>query len=95
MTGIYANPWPHILTMVTSTVLYTLLYIGARGSVLLAMVVHAGWNLAPEVVLLPSFAGADFERAFTLYLISASVVSVLATVLAWPRLTGARPAEII
>ena len=95
VTGIYANPWPHILFLVTSTVLFTLLYIGARGSVLLAMVFHTGWNLAPEVVLLPSFAGAELQQALALYLIIGVAVSVLATGLAWPRLTGARPAAIV
>jgi membrane protease YdiL (CAAX protease family) len=41
----------HILFIVTSTVLYTLLHRGAGGSVLVAMVFHTGWNLMPEVVL--------------------------------------------
>jgi membrane protease YdiL (CAAX protease family) len=47
VTGVYANAWLHILFVITTTVLYTLLYGGTRGSVLLAMVFHTGWNLVP------------------------------------------------
>ena len=90
-TGIYGNAWLHILFIITSTVLYTLLYRGTHGSVLLAMVFHTGWNLFPEVLLFSSFAGAELERAFTLYTVGGIAVSLFATIIAWRSLTGARP----
>ena len=37
-TGFYAIGWPHILFLVTTTILFTLLHHGSGGSVLLAMV---------------------------------------------------------
>src|SRR5207302_1858828 len=79
LTGIYANVWLHILFIFTSTALYTLLFRGTRGSVLLAMVFHTGWNLAPEIVF-PAFQAAELQQAFTLYLGIGIAVSVLATV---------------
>jgi membrane protease YdiL (CAAX protease family) len=56
--GAYTNPPLHILFIVTTTVLYTLLFMGTRGSVLLAMAFHTGWNLAPEIVA-PAFQAAE------------------------------------
>jgi len=53
------------------------------------MMFHTGWNLAPEFVV-PAFQDAELQQAFTLYLIIGIAVSVLATVVAWPRLTSAR-----
>ena len=91
-TGIYANAWLHILFIITSTVLYTLLYRGTNGSVLLAMVFHTGWNLFPEVFLFSAFTGAELERAFTLYTVGGIAVSLFATIIAWRSLTDVRPA---
>ena len=98
LAGIYANPWPHITFLITTTVLYTLLHFGTRGSVLLAMVFHTGWNLAPEIVLYSAFAGPEWQRALTLYIVGGTVVALLATALAWRRLSassvGNRPFEV-
>ena len=94
-TGLYANAWLHILFLITSTVLFTLLHRGSGGSLLLAMVFHTGWNLMPEVLLYSPFAGADFERAFTLFLGGGIVVSVVATLLAWRWLTAQQPSGTV
>jgi hypothetical protein len=75
-----------VLFMVTTTVLYTLLFTGTGGSVLLAMLFHAAWNAAPEFVL-PAFAGADSDRFLTLYLLGGTAAGLLAGLLAWARLT--------
>ena len=57
LTGLYGQVPLRVLFMVTTTVLYTLLFTGTGGSVLLAMLFHAAWNAAPEFAL-PAFAGA-------------------------------------
>ena len=99
VTGVYGDAWLlHLLSIVTLTVLFTLLYLGTGGSVLLAMVFHTAWNLSAEI-LLSSFAGADVARALTLYLVGGIAVAVVATIVAWPRLTRsstspARPAPV-
>jgi membrane protease YdiL (CAAX protease family) len=84
----------HVLFIFTTTVLYTLLFGGTRGSLLLAMIFHTGWNLAPEFVV-PAFQGAELEQALRLYVVIGSAVSVLATVVAWPQLTRARRATMV
>jgi uncharacterized protein len=91
VAGLYANAWTHILFIVSTTVLYTLLYTGTGGSVLLAMVFHTGWNLMPEIVLFSSFSGAQLQQAFTLYTLGGIAVSILVTILAWRRLTRFQP----
>jgi hypothetical protein len=76
--------------LVTTTVLFTVLYLGTRGSVLLAMLFHAGMNAAPEVLLLAPFAGADLQRALTLNWVGWIATALVATAVAWPALTRAR-----
>ena len=58
------------------------------------MVFHTGWNLAPEIVF-PAFQAAELQQAFTLYLGIGIAVSVLATVVAWPRLSMARASATV
>jgi uncharacterized protein len=94
-TGIYTNAWLHILFIVTTTVLYTLVHNGSGGSVLLAMAFHTGWNLMPEVMLYPSFTGAELHQALTLFTVGGITVSVLATIVAWRWLTGHRASETL
>jgi membrane protease YdiL (CAAX protease family) len=63
--GAYTNVVVHVLFIFITTVLYTLMFGGTRGSVLLAMIFHTGWNLAPEFVV-PAFQGAVLEQALRL-----------------------------
>jgi uncharacterized protein len=87
VSGVYGEAWPlHILSIISLTVLFTLLYLGTGGSVLLAMVFHTAWNVSAEI-LLSAFAGADVARALTLYLVGGIAVALIATLVAWPRLT--------
>ena len=86
LTGLYGQVPLRVLFMVTTTVLYTLLFTGTGGSVLLAMLFHAAWNAAPEFAL-PAFAGADADRFLTLYLLGGTAAALLAGLLAWARLT--------
>jgi uncharacterized protein len=87
VTGVYGDAWLlRILSIVALAVLFTLLYLGTGGSVLLAMVFHTAWNLSAEI-LVSSFAGTDVARALTLYLVGGIAVAVVATIVAWPRLT--------
>jgi len=67
--------------------MFTLLHIGACGSVLLAMLFHTSWNLAPEIVLYSGFSGADWDRAFTLYVAGGIAAALFATAAAWGKLT--------
>jgi membrane protease YdiL (CAAX protease family) len=81
LTGLYGQVPLRVLFIVTTTVLYTLLFTGAGGSVLLAMLCHAAWNAAAEFAL-PAFAGPDLEVFFALYLLGGSAAAVLAGLLA-------------
>ena len=86
-TGMYANAWLHAASIIALTIPFTLLHIGSRGSVLLAMLFHTSWNLSPEIVLYSSFADADYERSVMLFLAGGIVVSIGALVLGWRVLT--------
>jgi membrane protease YdiL (CAAX protease family) len=81
LTGLYGQVPLRVLFIVTTTVLYTLLFTGSGGSVLLAMLFHAAWNVAPEFAL-PAFAGADLDLFFAPYLLGGSAAAVLAGLLA-------------
>jgi hypothetical protein len=85
LTGMYANLLVHVAFLIITTVLYTLLHFGTRGSVLLAMVFHTGWNLAPEVLLYSAFTGSDWDRALVLYLMGGVVVALVAAPFLWRR----------
>jgi membrane protease YdiL (CAAX protease family) len=87
-TGLYGQIGVRILFIVTTTILYTLLFEGAEGSVLLALLFHAAWNAAPEL-LFPAFAGADLERAMLLFSLFGTAVAVGAAILAGRRLMRA------
>jgi uncharacterized protein len=87
VTGIWGDVALRVAFIVTTTLLYTLLYNGSGGSVLLAMLFHASWNGAAEYLLV-SFAGADLERAIALYLIGGIAAAAVAAVLAAPQLMG-------
>ena len=89
VAGIYHPAWLHFSVIVATTLLFVVLYLGSNGSVLLAMLFHAMWNAAPELLLAP-FSGADMERALLLYLVGSLALAGVVTVIAWPRLTGAR-----
>jgi membrane protease YdiL (CAAX protease family) len=86
LTGLYGQVPLRVLFMVTTTVLYTLLFTGTGGSVLLAMLFHAAWNATAEFVL-PAFSGADTDRFLALYLLGGSAAALLAGLLAGARLT--------
>ncbi len=88
-TGLYGDAWLRILFIVSTTVLWTMLFRGTGGSVLLAMVFHTSWNLMPDV-LFSSFSGAELEQSIRLYTVGGIAVSMFATMLAWRRLTGPR-----
>jgi len=92
VTGLYGDVPMRVLFMVTTTVLYTLLFQGTGGSVLLAMLFHAAWNAAPEI-LFPAFAGADLERVLQLYLLGGSAVAVGTALVARHRLMQAPAPE--
>jgi hypothetical protein len=94
-TGIYVNLLLHVLFLISTTVLYTLLSRATGGSVLLAMMFHTSWNLMPEIVLLPWFGTPEFDRALILYLAGGIAVSLVATILAWRWLSGAAPAAAV
>jgi membrane protease YdiL (CAAX protease family) len=85
-TGLYSQVGVRVAFIVTTTVLYTLLFQGTGGSVLLAMLFHTAWNAAPEI-LFPAFADADLERALVLFNLFGIVVAIGAALLAWRRLT--------
>ena len=86
LTGLYGQVPLRVLFMVTTSVLYTLLFTGTGGSVLLAMLFHAAWNATAEFAL-PAFAGADADRFLALYLLGGSAAALLAGLLAGARLT--------
>jgi CAAX protease family protein len=86
LTGLYGQVPLRVLFMVSTTVLYTLLFTGTGGSVLLAMLFHAAWNAAPEFAL-PAFVGPDLDRFLVLYLVGGTAAALLAGLLAWARLT--------
>jgi membrane protease YdiL (CAAX protease family) len=85
-TGFYGQAGVRILFLVTTAVLYTILFRGAGGSVLLAMLFHTAWNAAPEI-LFPAFAGTDLERAIVLFSLFGTAAAVGAALLAGRRLT--------
>jgi len=91
VTGLYGDVVLRFLFIVTTTVLWTLLHRGTGGSVLLAMVFHTSWNLAPEIVL-ASFAGTELQHALTLYMLGGIAVALLATIVAWRSLTASHSA---
>ena len=90
VAGVYHPAWLHLAVIVVTTVPFVVLYLGSNGSVLLAMLFHAMWNAAPELLFAP-FAGPDMERALLLYLVGSLVLAGLVTIVAWPQLTRARP----
>ncbi len=81
LTGMYGQVGVRVLFIVTTTILYTLLFKASGGSVLLAMLFHTGWNAAPEL-LIPAFSGADVERFIVLYSVIGTMVAVAAAMLA-------------
>jgi membrane protease YdiL (CAAX protease family) len=82
ITGQYGDPWLRIAFIVSTSVLYTLLVQATGGSVLMAMVHHTAWNLAPEI-LLASFVGPDLQRALTLYMVGGIAMGVVVTIVAY------------
>jgi membrane protease YdiL (CAAX protease family) len=92
VTGLYGQVVVRVLFMVTTTVLYTLLFQGTGGSVLLAMLFHAMWNGAPEI-LFPAFSGADLERVLVIYSLAGTAVAVGAALVASRRLMRAPAPE--
>lgn len=88
--GAYHPAWLHILMIVTTTVLFTILYLGSNGSVLLAMLFHAMSNAAPEFLIAGRFTGADLERVLVLLLVGFVALAVVAALFAWPQLTRTR-----
>jgi membrane protease YdiL (CAAX protease family) len=94
VAGMYAHAWLlHILFLITTALLFTRLHVGSGGSVLLAMMFHTSWNLMPEIVFYPTFTGADWDRALTLFLLGGIVVSLVAAVLGWRWFTGHESAK--
>jgi membrane protease YdiL (CAAX protease family) len=89
LTGLYGDVALRVAFIVTTTLLYTLLYNGSGGSVFLAMLFHASWNGAADFILAP-FAGADLERALSLYFIGGIAAAAIAAALAAPQLSGRR-----
>jgi uncharacterized protein len=86
LTGLYGQVPLRVLFMVTTTVLYTLLFTGTGGSVLLAMLFHAAWNAAAEFAF-PAFAGPDLDRMVALYCLGGSAAALLAGLFAGARFT--------
>jgi membrane protease YdiL (CAAX protease family) len=81
LTGMYGQVGVRVLFIVTTTILYTLLFKATGGSVLLAMLFHTGWNAAPEL-LIPAFSGADVERFVVVYALIGILVAVGAALIA-------------
>jgi membrane protease YdiL (CAAX protease family) len=88
VAGLYRPAWLHFAVIVTTTVIFMVLYLGSNGSVLLAMLLHAMMNAAPEFLFAP-FTGPDLERALILYQVGSLALAGLVTLVAWPRLTRA------
>jgi membrane protease YdiL (CAAX protease family) len=55
-------PWPDILFIIAWTVVFTWLFNNTRGSVLLAMLMHAMNNTISGTFFGPMFSGADSVR---------------------------------
>ena len=90
LTGLYGDTPLRVAFMVSTTLLFTLLYNGSGGSVLLAMLFHASWNGAGEF-LLGSLATTDLHGALTLYLLGGIAVSAIAAVVVAWRTTRPAP----
>ncbi len=84
VTGMYGDAPLRILSMVALTMVFTLLANGSGGSVLLAMLFHAGLNAWPELVI-PAFSGTDLERLMRLYAIVSIAAGVVAAVVGGRR----------
>lgn len=84
VTGIYGDIPLRVLSITALTMLFTLIANGSGGSVLLAMLLHAGLNAWPEM-LIPAFSGPDLERLMRLYAIASIGAGVIAALVIGSR----------
>jgi uncharacterized protein len=78
-------PWSDIVFVIAQTVVYTWLFNNSRGSVLLAMLMHAMNNTISGSFFGPMFSGADAVRQGWLYAALWCVVAVVLVVVYGPQ----------
>ena len=78
-------PWSDIVFVIAQTVVYTWLFNNSRGSVLLAMLMHAMNNTISGSFFGPMFSGADAVRQGWLYAALWCAVAVVLVVVYGPQ----------
>src|ERR687897_1154818 len=82
---VWEVPWSDIVFVIAQTVVYTWLFNNSRGSVLLAMLMHAMNNTISGSFFGPMFSGADSVRQGWLYAALWCVVAVVLVVVYGPQ----------
>jgi membrane protease YdiL (CAAX protease family) len=78
-----STPWPLLLQAIPLAILFTWVYNGTNGSLLMAVVFHASYDALGEFVY-PLFSGPDLLRNYVLVAVVASVVALLVVIATGP-----------
>jgi CAAX protease family protein len=72
-------PWPLLLSLIPQAILFTWVYNGTNGSLFMALVFHASFDVLGDFVY-PLFSGPDLLRNYVLIAVVASVAALIVVI---------------